>query len=246
MNLWWDYISNGSNWSASDGIATRLGQHIGLSVGALLIAFIVGMPLGIAVGHSGKGDDLPILFGTLGRLLPPLGVLVYFAMKTETGTGPSFFVVVLLGMAPIMAAGYAGVRLLDRPVIESARASGMLPMQILREIEIPMAMPKLIEGVRQAAVAIVSMVAVAAYTGASGLGRLIIDGQKPAVHDYGMVATGGVLLAVLAVALDRLIAVFGSTLIPPGLYATQSAALAEIQPRVAEPYVPSVPATHSY
>src|SRR5436305_1141206 len=103
MNLWWDYISNGSHWSASDGIATRLGQHIGLSVGALLIAFIVGMPLGIAVGHSGKGDDLPILFGTAGRLLPPLGVLVYFAMKTETGTGPAFFIVVLLGMAPIMA-----------------------------------------------------------------------------------------------------------------------------------------------
>jgi osmoprotectant transport system permease protein len=100
--------------------------------------------------------------------------------------------------------------------------------------------------VRRAAVAIVSMVAVAAYTGASGLGRLIIDGQKPAVHDYGMVATGGVLVAVLAVALDRIIAAFGATLIPPGLYATPSAALEEIQPRVAEPYVPPVPASSSY
>jgi osmoprotectant transport system permease protein len=246
MNLFWNYISDGSHWSSSDGITTRLGQHIALSVGALLIALIVAMPLGIAVGHSGKGDDLPILFGTLGRLLPPLGVLVYFAMKTETGTGPSFVIVVLMGMAPIMAAGYAGVRLLDRPVIDSARASGMLPMQILREIEIPMAMPKLIEGVRRAAVAIVSMVAVAAYTGASGLGRLIIDGQKPAVHDYGMVATGGVLVAILAVVLDRVIAAFGATLIPPGLYATPSAALEEIQPRVAEPYLPPVPASSSY
>jgi osmoprotectant transport system permease protein len=245
MNLWWDYISDGSNWSATDGITTRLGQHIALSVGALVIALIVAMPIGIAVGHSGKGDDVPILFGTLGRLLPPLGVLVYFAMKTQTGTGPAFFIIVLMGMAPIMSAGYAGVRLLDRPVIESARASGMLPMQILREIEIPMAMPKLIEGVRRAAVAIVSMVAVAAYTGASGLGRLIIDGQQPAVHNYGMVATGGVLIAVLAVVLDRAIAGFGATLIPPGLYATPSAALEEIQPRVAEPYVASASASYS-
>lgn len=246
MNLFWNYISDLDHWKASDGIAQRLGEHVAMSVGALLIATVVALPLGIAVGHSGKGDDLPILFGVLGRLLPPLGVFAYFAMKTETGTGPAFLMLVLLGMAPIMSAGYAGVRLLDRPVIESARASGMVPMQVLREIELPMAMPQLIAGVRRAAVAIVSMAAVAAYAGAKGLGRLILDGQQPEVHDYGMVATGGVLLALLAVVLDRIIAAFAASLVPPGLYATPSAALKEIQPRIAEPYVPPVPATPGY
>jgi osmoprotectant transport system permease protein len=246
MNLFWDYISDLDHWKATDGIAQRLGEHVAMSVGALLIATVVALPLGIAVGHSGKGDDLPILFGVLGRLLPPLGVFAYFAMKTETGTGPAFAMLVLLGMAPIMSAGYAGVRLLDRPVIESARATGMVPMQVLREIELPMAMPQLIAGVRRAAVTIVSMAAVAAYAGAKGLGRLILDGQQPTVHDYGMVATGGVLLALIAVLLDRIIAAFGASLVPPGLYATPSAALKEIQPRIAESYIPPVPATSGY
>src|SRR5882724_11814776 len=176
MNLFWNYISDLDHWKASEGIGQRLGEHVALSIGALLIAAIVGLPLGVAVGHSGKGDDLPILFGVLGRLLPPLGVLAYFAMKTETGTGPAFIMLVLMGMAPIMSAGYAGVRLLDRPVIESARASGMVQMQTLRAIELPMATPRLITGVRRAAVAIVSMSAVAAFAGDKGLGRLIIDG----------------------------------------------------------------------
>ncbi|HZE66930.1 MAG TPA: ABC transporter permease [Sporichthyaceae bacterium] len=246
MNLFWNYITDLDHWKASEGIGQRLGEHVALSIGALLIATLIALPLGVAVGHSGKGDDLPILFGVLGRLLPPLGVFAYFAMKTETGSGPAFAMLILMGMAPIMSAGYAGVRLLDRPVIESARASGMVPMQILREIELPMAMPQLIAGVRRAAVAIVSMTAVAAYAGGKGLGRLIVDGQQPAVHDYGMVATGGVLIALLAVGLDRIIDGFGRSLVPPGLYATPSAALKEIQPRVAEPYAPSMSATPGY
>jgi osmoprotectant transport system permease protein len=216
MNLLWTYLSTSSHWSGSTGILQRLSEHVVLSFSALLAAAIIAIPVGIAVGHSGRGDDVPILFWGAGRVLAPLGVLVYFAMKVGTGSGPAFFMLALLGIPPMMSAGYTGVRLVDRAVVDSARACGMLPGQVLHEVEIPIAMPALVRGVRRAAVQVIMMAAVAAYVGAGGLGRMIIDGQSPQIHDYGMIATGGVLLAVLAVAVDLLIAWFGAGLVTPG------------------------------
>jgi osmoprotectant transport system permease protein len=216
MNLFWTYLTNSAHWTAPGGITQRLSEHVVLSLAALFCAGVIAIPLGATVGHSGRGDDLPILFAVLGRVLAPLGVLVYFALKVGTGSGPAFFMLVLLAIPPMMSAAYTGVRLVDRPVVESARAAGMLPNQVLREVEIPMAMPALIVGVRRAAVQVVAVAAVAGYVGAGGLGRMIIDGQSPSVHNYGEVATGGVLLAALAVAVDLLVAWFGAGLVTPG------------------------------
>jgi osmoprotectant transport system permease protein len=216
VNLFWTYLTDQSHWTGSGGITQRLSEHVVLSFAALFVAGLIAIPLGVTVGHSGRGDDLPILFTVLGRVLAPLGVLVYFAMKMGTGSGPAFFMLVLLAMPPMMAAGYAGVRLVDRAVVESARAAGMLPGQVLREVEIPIAMPALIVGARRAAAQVILCAAVAGYVGAGGLGRLIFDGQSPAVHNYGEVATGGVVLAVLAMAVDVLINWFGAGLVTPG------------------------------
>jgi osmoprotectant transport system permease protein len=216
LNLFWNYISDQTHWHGPGGILQRLSEHVVLSFAALFCAAVIAIPQGVTVGHSGRGDDIPILFSVLGRVLAPLGVLVYFAMKVGTGSGPAFFMLVLLGMPPMMSAGYVGVRTVDRAVVESARASGMLPSQVLREVEIPIAMPALVLGVRRAAVQVITIAAVAAYVGAGGLGRLIIDGQSSSVHDYGEVATGGVLLAALAVAVDILITWFGAGLVTPG------------------------------
>ncbi|MGQ0845149.1 MAG: ABC transporter permease subunit [Sporichthyaceae bacterium] len=219
MNLMFNYLGDVGNWSGAGGIGERLGEHLAISLGALVVATAFALPLGVMVGHSRRGDDLPILFGTLGRLLPPLGVLVYFAMKTDGGTLPAFAVIVLMTAAPIMSAAYRSVRLIDRNVVESARAAGMLPPVVLREVEIPMAMPALVRGVRRAAVAAVAMTAVAAYVGAGGLGRMILDGQSPEIRNYGMVAAGGLLLAVVSVVVHLVVTALGKELIPPGLSA---------------------------
>jgi osmoprotectant transport system permease protein len=219
MNLLWNYLCDSTHWNSDGGITQRLSEHVVLSLGALLFAGVIALPMGVVIGHSRRGDDLPILLGVLGRWLPPLGVLAYFAMKVDIGDNSAFLVLVLLAMPPMMSAGYAGVRLIDRSVVESGRAAGMLPSRVLREIEIPMAMPELVLGVRRAAAQVVAMTALAGYVGTGGLGRMIIDGQSAAVHDYGEVATGGVMLALLAVLLDAAIAAFGSGLIPPGLRA---------------------------
>jgi osmoprotectant transport system permease protein len=217
MNLMWDYVSNGGNWGGHGGIAHRSFEHLGLSVGALLIAALVALPVGTMVGHGRRGDDLPIALGTLGRLMAPLGVFCYFALKIDTGNDAVLFALVLLAMPPMMTAAYTGIRLVDQAAVDSARAAGMLPSQILRQVEVPMASPDLIGGVRKSSRQVVAMTAVGAFVGAGGLGRLIIDGQSSEIHDYGMVATGGVLIALLAVILDGLIVLIGRQFTPPGL-----------------------------
>lgn len=217
MNRFWDFVSTSGNWSGPDGIASRLAEHAGITVAVLAIAAAVALPIGAVVGHSRRGDDVPVALGALGRLLPPLAVFTYLAVKTETGNAPVITALVVLALPPMMSAAYAGVRLVDRATVESARAAGMIPTRVLREVELPIAAPDLIAGVRRSAVLVVSMLAVAAYVGADGLGRLIIDGQAPGRRDYGEVATGGVMVAAVAVVLDLLIVAIGAALVSPGL-----------------------------
>lgn len=241
MNLMWDYLSNGDNWSGDGGIADRVFQHLALCLGALLIAGLVALPIGTAVGHGRRGDDLPIALGALGRLMGPLGVFCYFALKFDTGNDSVLFALVLLAIAPMMTAAYTGVRLVDPAAVESARAAGMMPGQILREVEIPMAFPDLVEGVRKASRQIVAMAAVGAFVGADGLGRLIIDGQSEDIHDYGMVATGGVLIALLAVVLDGLIVAVGHRFTSPGLSRRAPVKAVRPEPATTYPTMPGAP-----
>lgn len=217
VTLTWDYLSDSDNWSGSGGIADRLMEHVALSVGALLIAALIALPIGTVIGHGRRGDDLPIAIGAAGRLLPSLGVFCYLALKVDTGNDAVLVALVLLALPPMMTAAYTGVRLVDATTVEAARGAGMMPNQILRHVEIPMAMPQLVAGVRKSARQVVAMAAVGAFVGAGGLGRLIIDGQAADVRDYGQVATGGILIALVAVALDGLLALIGHQLISPGV-----------------------------
>jgi osmoprotectant transport system permease protein len=239
MNLMWDYLSSGDNWGGDGGIADRILEHLALCLGALVLAALVALPIGTMIGHGKRGDDLPIALGTLGRLMAPLGVFCYFALRIDTGDGSVLFGLFLLAIPPMMTAAYTGVRLVDRAAVESARAAGMLPSQILRQVEIPMALPDLLAGVRKSTRQVVAMAAVAAFVGAGGLGRLIIDGQSDDIRDYGMVATGGVLIAVVAVLLDSVIVVAGHRFTSPGL-TSRAPRAARPQPARAATY-PTMP-----
>jgi osmoprotectant transport system permease protein len=239
MNLMWDYLSNGDNWSGDGGIADRVFEHLAICLGALLLAGAVALPLGTMIGHGKRGDDLPIALGTLGRLMGPLGVFCYFALRIDTGNGSVVFALFLLAMPPMMTAAYTGVRLVDGAAVESARAAGMLPGQILRQVEIPMALPELLAGIRKSSRQVVAMAAVGAFVGAGGLGRLIIDGQSDDIRDYGMVATGGVLIALVAVVLDAVIVAIGHRFTSPGL--TSRPPRAPRPEPVAAPTYPTMP-----
>lgn len=242
MNLMWDYLTDGDNWSGDGGIAARVVEHLALCLGSLLLAGLVALPVGTMIGHGKRGDDLPIALGTLGRLMAPLGVFCYFALRIDTGNSSVVFALFLLAVPPMMSAAYTGVRLVDGAAVESARAAGMLPGQILRQVEIPMALPDLLAGIRKSSRQVVAMAAVGAFVGADGLGRLIIDGQNEDIHDYGMVATGGVLIGVVALVLDGLIVAIGYRFTSPGLTARAVAAPPRRAPAAATyPTMPGAP-----
>ncbi|MGQ0629792.1 MAG: ABC transporter permease [Sporichthyaceae bacterium] len=217
MNLMWDYMSESDNWRGADGIAARLAEHAGLSALALLGAIAIALPIGAIIGHGRRGDDLPIALGALGRLMPALGVFCYLALKGDGGDSTVLTGLILLAIAPIITAAYTGLRLLDRAAVDSARGSGLSPAAVLLTVELPMAMPALVRGVRTASRQVVAMTAVGAFVGSGGLGRLIIDGQAPEVRDYGQVATGGVLIAAVAIAADIVIVAIGHRLISAGM-----------------------------
>lgn len=242
MNLMWDYLSDADNWGGDGGIGDRLVEHAALCLIALAVAAAIALPIGTLVGHGRRGDDLPIAIGALGRLLPPLGVFTYLALKFDTGDRAVLVALILLAMPPMMSAAYTGVRLVDASAIASARGAGMQPGQVLRSVEIPMALPEIVAGLRKSARQVVPMAAVGAYIGAGGLGRLILDGQTAEVPSYGMVATGGVLLAVLAVVLDAAIAAGGRAFTSPGLSSRSRvpAAAAPARPALSAP-VPGAP-----
>src|SRR5436190_18595645 len=109
MNLFWSYLTDGANWTGRAGIGHRVAEHIGFTVTALLIAALVALPLGAAIGHSRRGADIAIMIGGAGRAVPALGLLAYFVLKTNNGDGTVLAVLTILGLPPMLAAAYGGV-----------------------------------------------------------------------------------------------------------------------------------------
>lgn len=215
LTLFWDYISTADNWSGRTGIGHRLLEHIGFTTTALLVAAAVALPVGAVIGHSRRGADFAILLGGAGRAVPALGLLSYLVLKTSNGDGPIVVVLAVIGLPAMLSAAYAGVRRVPRPVVESARATGMQPHQVLLQVEVPAALPAVLSGIRTAALQIVAATTLAAFVGGGGLGRFIVDGLNEG--QYGPMATGAVLIAAVAVVLDLTLAAVGRALISPGL-----------------------------
>ena len=109
MNLMWNYLSDADNWSGSDGIGARILEHLMLSLGALVIAALIAFPIGLMVGHGRRGDDVPITLGALGRLVAPLGVFCYFALKIDAGNDAVLLGLVILAVPPMMNAEIGSV-----------------------------------------------------------------------------------------------------------------------------------------
>lgn len=215
LTLFWDYVSSGDNWTGRTGIGHRLLEHIGFTMTALLAAGAVALPLGAVIGHSRRGADVPILLGAAGRAVPALGLLAYLVLKMNNGDGSIIVVLALIAVPAMLSAAYGGVRRVNRHVVEAARAAGMQPSQVLLAVEVPAGLPTIVAGVRAAALQVVAATTLAAFVGGGGLGRLIVDGL--AEGQYGPMATGAVLVAVVALALDLTLAGAERSLVSPGL-----------------------------
>ena len=222
MNDVVSWLTDGAHWQGYDGILQRLWEHIWYSGLALAVAAVIAIPLGLWVGHTGRGRFLAVnLTGAL-RAVPSLGLLFASLMLLGPrlhGQGgvlvPTELVLVVLAVPPILAGAYAGVEQVDAAARDAARGMGMEGLQVLRKVEIPCATPLIASGLRSAALQVVATATLAATVGLGGLGRFLIDGL--AVRDYAQMAGGAVLVAALALLVDLVAATLQRVVVSPGL-----------------------------
>jgi len=184
------YLENqGFFWDA-------MGQHLALSLSALTIGVLIGVQLGIWISRRAHAAELAINgFGAL-RLVPSLAILFLALPYLGTGFRPALFALTVLAVPPVLINTYAGIRNVDRAVVEAASGMGMEPAQVLRQIELPIALPAIIAGIRTTAVEVIASATLAAFIGGGGLGDFITRGY--ALYDPWILLVGAVPVAALA------------------------------------------------
>ncbi|MFI9344548.1 ABC transporter permease [Streptomyces sp. NPDC052773] len=192
------FFSNGAHWQGYDGIPTRLLEHVRYTLLALAIAAAVGLPVGLLTGHTGRGGNALALIATAARALPSFGLMVLMFVLLGLGLAPVMIPLVVLAVPPILVTTYEAMRSVDPAPVDAARGMGMGEAQVLLRVELPVALPLILSGLRSAAIQIVSTATIAAYVSFGGLGRYIVDGLYQ--RDYEKVVGGATLVAALALA----------------------------------------------
>lgn len=197
------------NWDGSSGYLNRTWEHLQVSGAALIAAAVIAMPLGAWFGHTGRGGFAVVSLVNIGRALPSFGIVALALPITirladavpfiSSGLGflPIFVALFALALPPIFTNTYAGIQGVDPEIVEAARGMGVTEGQVLRTIEIPMASPVILTGLRLSAVGVVATAPLGALVAYGGLGRFIIDGF--AVQDDVQIVAGALLVALLAV-----------------------------------------------
>ena len=200
----WRWLIDPANWRGSDGVPIRVVQHLELSFAPLAIASAVAIPMGLLVGHWRRFEFLAVSFANVGRAVPSFALLILaylFFLRLfpaqAFGFAPTTVALFLLAVPPILTNSYVGAQGVDADTVEAARGMGMTEGQVLRRLELPLAAPLIMAGVRTAAVTVVATATLAALIGGGGLGRYIIDGF--AQGDQPQVLAGAALVAVLAI-----------------------------------------------
>jgi osmoprotectant transport system permease protein len=202
-----DFLLDGSNWLGAGQILDLLLEHLLYTAGGVLLAAVVAIPLGIIIGHTGRGSFLVIGLSNAARAIPSLGLLFLAVMLLGTGRGNIVVVLAILALPAMLTATAAGISGADREAVHAGRALGMTERQVVSRVEWPLALPLVVSGVRSATLQVVATATVAAFASGGGLGQLLTSGQ--AQSDYSQMFAGAVLIAALAIVLDLLIGLVG-------------------------------------
>ena len=216
------WLADPAHWTGPAGVPARLSEHVLLSGAALLVAALIALPIGIAVGHTGRGSTLAINGANLGRALPSLavmGIVVPFTAAVNPEAGfkiwPALIALIVLGLPPILVNAYAGVSGVDRDVVESGRGMGMTGRGVLWRIELPIAGGVILGGMRSASAQIIATATLAAIFGGPGLGRYLVEGY--AQLNYPMMVAGVIFVALLFIASEIVFAGAQRLIASPGL-----------------------------
>jgi osmoprotectant transport system permease protein len=217
------WLTDPAQWSGPAGIPARTLQHLWYSLVATAIAAVIALPIGVGIGHLGRGGLLAINLSNLGRALPSLGIIILVFTLVGFGVVPVLVALTALAVPPIVTNSYVGMRSVDRDVREAAEGMGMTGWQVLWRVELPVAMPLIMAGIRTSTVQVVATATLAAFVGLGGLGRYLIDGF--AQRDLPQVLGGSVLVAVLSLLTELALGRVQSLVVSKGL-AERSAAAA--------------------
>jgi osmoprotectant transport system permease protein len=218
----WAWYVDPANWTGNNSIPLRLWEHVSLSVASLLAGLAIALPLGMYIGHTGRGARAVVAISNIGRAVPSLGWLgiaypIGTALFQRGGIGflPAFIGLVALAVPPVVTNTYAGLRDVDADLREAGRGMGMRELELLMRVEVPVALPVILAGIRVSAVAVVATAPLAALVGGGTLGSYILQGL--ALSDEVRVFAGAVLVALLAIITELTLALVQRRAVSPGL-----------------------------
>ena len=209
------WLTDPAQWSGPDGIPVRTLQHLWYSLLATAIAAAVALPIGVYIGHTGRGAVFAVNLTNLGRAIPSLGIIILMFTIFGFGVAPILVTLFALAIPPIVTNSYIGVRSVDPDVRQAAEGMGMRGRQVLWQVELPMAMPLIMAGIRTSAVQVVATATLAAFVGLGGLGRYLIDGL--AQRDLAEVVGGAILVAVLSLLTELVLGRVQTLVVSKGL-----------------------------
>jgi osmoprotectant transport system permease protein len=199
------WFSDPENWAGRYGLWNLLAEHLTLTLIAIALAAIVAVPLGVAIGHFGRGEFLVVGLGSFSRAIPTMGLL--FALVLVMGIQFRELSVVLalsaIAFPPLLAGAYSGVTTIPAWIRDSATAQGMTTEQLVRHVELPLATASIIGGFRIAYIQVVSTVVLAPLVGLGGVGFGIIQGL--ALRNFPQVTASSLVIIMITVAGDRVI-----------------------------------------
>jgi osmoprotectant transport system permease protein len=207
------WLTDPATWQGGTGIPWRFVEHVAMAGVSILVATLIALPTGLAIGHTGRGATLAINLANIGRAIPSYAVIVIilpFSLAVSRDLGlnviPTFLAMVLLAVPPILVNAYTGVREVDRDLVEAARGMGLREREILARVEVPLAAPVIVGGFRTAVLNVIATATIGAVLGFGGFGRFILDGRQRGISGMGELIGGAILVAVLAVGVDLLLA----------------------------------------
>ncbi len=196
------WFADPSHWTGSNGVPVRLFEHVAFSAIATVLAVAIALPAGVAIGHTRRFEVVAVAVAGLGRAVPSYALLILFVPVFGLGFASALPALVLLGIPPILINAVTGIREVDADTVEAGRGIGMTEREVLRDVELPAALPAIVAGLRTASVQIVATATLAALVAGGGLGRYIADGFG--LRDDERILAGGLLVALLALATERL------------------------------------------
>lgn len=206
MNLFLEAVSwllDPGNWDGAGGILPRLLQHLGFTLAVVAVACVLALPAGVAIGHTRRGVAAVPMITASARALPTLGLLTLVGLWSGLGLVAPFCALLVLAIPPMLAGAYSGITSAEPVTVDAARAIGLSSWQVLTQVELPAAVPLLLEGLRSTTLQVVATATLAAYTADVGLGRFLFTGLK--TRDYAQMIGGALLVVVLALVLDLLL-----------------------------------------